>query len=107
MFRCRMRHACTTVQLQSLSTASSGVLVHLVCAYFVIQVPPIAANAPVFADGDCYGWHIDADPVREAATTPGAPVFSVESVFLSAVSCAPTHSMPGRVCLTIDARRSQ
>jgi len=27
------------------------------------DVSPLAANAPVWADGDAYGWHIDGDPL--------------------------------------------
>uniref|UniRef100_A0A6S9YIC5 Uncharacterized protein n=1 Tax=Chrysotila carterae TaxID=13221 RepID=A0A6S9YIC5_CHRCT len=64
-------------------------------AVFGEEVPPIAANAPVFADGDCYGWHIDADPLlvppspwtdafgRYPNRSPAKPRFVSALVYLS------------------------
>ena len=65
-------------------------------AVFGGSITPLAANAPVHADGDdCYGWHIDADPAlvppspwtdlfgRYPNRLAGAPRFVTALVYLS------------------------
>ena len=65
-------------------------------AVFGGSITPLAANAPIAADGDeAYGWHIDADPAllppspwtdcygRHPNRLPGAPRFITALIYLS------------------------
>ena len=67
-------------------------------AVFGESVTPLAANAPISTDGpECYGWHIDADPLllppspftdiygRYSNRQPGCPRFVTALIYLSKV----------------------
>ena len=83
--------------LAAANDESGGVLpCRMPGACFGDAVPPLAANAPVAADGgDAYGWHIDADPAllppspwtdcygRYPNRAPGRPRFVTALVYLN------------------------
>lgn len=64
-------------------------------AVFGSEIAPLNANAPVAADEDCFGWHIDADPAllppspwtdafgRYPNRSPGKPRFVTALIYLN------------------------